>query len=105
MAQEMIQVPVRILDKEYTVACPVAEREGLLESARMLNERMREIRMTGKVIGSERIAVIAALNLAHELLQARQHGSEDHGAQKQRLRRLQERIENVLQAQGPQLGL
>ena len=66
MSSEPVAVVIKILDKEYTVACPPEERDGLLESARMLNERMREVRDSGKVMGAERMAVITALNVIHE---------------------------------------
>jgi cell division protein ZapA len=62
---------VKILDKEYQVACPREERQALTESAHLLDERMKAIRNSGAVIGLERIAVMAALNLSHELLQTR----------------------------------
>ena len=58
---------VRILEKEYIVACAPEERTELLDSAEYLNGRMREIRDSGKIVGLDRIAVMAALNLAHEL--------------------------------------
>jgi len=103
--RDIVQVPIRILDKEYTISCPVEEREGLQESARLLNEKMRDIRNSGKVIGSERIAVMAALNLTHDLLQQRQHGSGYTGDIGQRLRRMQERIENALDSDDRQLRL
>lgn len=61
---------VKILDKEYQVACPMEERDALFQAARALDERMRAIRSGGSVIGLERIAVMAALNLSHEVLQA-----------------------------------
>lgn len=61
---------VKILDKEYQVACPPGERDALLQAAHNLDQRMRNIRNTGSVIGLERIAVMAALNLSHELLEA-----------------------------------
>ena len=63
---------VNILDKEYRVSCPKEDEAALLEAAQYLNEQMRTIRSGGKVIGVERIAVMAALNIAHELLQSRQ---------------------------------
>jgi len=53
------------------VACPEDEREALLESAELLNRKMREIRDSGKVVGVDRIAVMAALNLCHEMLQGK----------------------------------
>lgn len=64
-------VSVTILDKEYQVACPPEQQAELLMSAQHLDQQMRAIRNTGKVIGLERIAVMAALNISHELLQTR----------------------------------
>jgi cell division protein ZapA len=62
-------VTVNILDKEYRVACPPESRENLENAASVLDNRMKEIRQTGKIYGTERIAVMAALNLTHDLLQ------------------------------------
>ena len=62
-------VSVRILDREYTVGVGAEGREALMAAAKILDGKMREIRGSGKVIGAERIAVMAALNIAHELLQ------------------------------------
>ena len=67
------RVSVKILEKEYHVACPPEERPALLDSAEYLNRKMREIRDSGKVIGLDRIAVMAALNIVNELLQTRGH--------------------------------
>ena len=69
MSQTPTTVEVRILDKEYLVACPHEEQEALLRAARHLDTKMREIRSSGKVFGTERIAVMAALNITHELLE------------------------------------
>ena len=74
--KEPATVTVRILDKEYFVCCPPDERADLLDSAEYLNKKMREIRDTGKVVGADRIAVMAALNMANELLRLRK---QDHG--------------------------
>ncbi|MCB1701429.1 MAG: cell division protein ZapA [Pseudomonadales bacterium] len=63
-------VTVRILDKDYQVACPENQEAELLVSAKYLDSQMRTIRDSGKVIGLERIAVMTALNISHELLQA-----------------------------------
>ena len=71
MSRSTQTVAVRILDKEYQVACPPEQQAELLMSARHLDQQMRAIRETGKVIGLERIAVMAALNISHELLRAR----------------------------------
>ncbi|MHB8406361.1 MAG: cell division protein ZapA [Gammaproteobacteria bacterium] len=79
MSEELARVTVRILDKEYQVACPDNEREALLESAELLNRKMREIRESGKVVGLDRVAVMAALNLSHEILQNQAMANEaDH---------------------------
>jgi cell division protein ZapA len=66
-------VTVTILDKDYQVTCPVEQEAELVVSASYLDKQMRSIRETGKVIGLERIAVMAALNISHELLQASDH--------------------------------
>jgi cell division protein ZapA len=98
------RVSVRLLEKEYVVACPHEERADLLDSAEYLNGRMREIRDSGKVVGLDRIAVMAALNMAHELLKAHQRDSlsADVGT---RLRSMRERVETVLAKKGQQLEL
>lgn len=67
-------VTVKILDKDYQVACPEEQEAELVSSAKYLDKQMRGIRETGKVIGLERIAVMAALNISYELLQASDHG-------------------------------
>ena len=102
--REMARVSVRILEKEYFVACPHEERSDLLDSAEFLNNKMREIRDSGKVVGLDRIAVIAALNLANELLKVRNKDrrlEEDFGG---RVRAMRERIDGAL-ARGQQLEL
>ena len=65
------KIKIKILEKEYDIACPLDERTELLDSAEMLNEQMRGIRDSGKVIGLDRIAVMSALNLAHEVVKMR----------------------------------
>jgi cell division protein ZapA len=99
MSQDVVPVTVRILDKEYRVACEPHEQEGLIESARMLDHRMREIRQTGRVIGTDRIAVMAALNIAHELIQHEQRKGRMDEVSEQRLASLQERITDALALQ------
>lgn len=69
MSKQSTTAEVKILDKEYLVACPDEEREALTRAARHLDSKMREIRSSGKVFGTERIAVMAALNITHELLE------------------------------------
>ena len=70
MSKDSDAIKVYILDKEYLVACPEEERDALKASAKYLNDRMTEIRGSGKVVGIDRIAVMAALNLAHEIVES-----------------------------------
>ena len=95
--KEPAHVTVRILDKEYFVSCPQEERADLLDSAEYLNKKMREIRDTGKVVGADRIAVMAALNMANELLRLRKMDAELQGAVSGRVKHMRERVENALQ--------
>lgn len=95
--KEPAHVTVRILEKEYFVSCPADERPDLLDSAEYLNKKMREIRDTGKVVGADRIAVMAALNMANELLRLRRQDTELQGAVSGRVKNLRERVESALQ--------
>jgi cell division protein ZapA len=99
MSQEPIPVSVRILDKEYRVSCGQDEKDGLLDSARMLDQRMREIRQSGRVIGVDRIAVMAALNIAYELIKIQQNQVQGQEDLDRRLRSLQDRIGDALAMQ------
>ena len=100
MKQEQVPVTVRILDKEYRVACNPHEEDGLVESARLVDRRMREMRQSGRIVGADRIAVMAALNLAHELIQFRQHQAvPGASADASRLQILQQRLAGTLDTQ------
>ena len=106
MTTDASRVSVRILEKEYHVACPAEERAALLDSAEYLNRKMREIRDSGKVVGLDRIAVMAALNITNELLLAR-HAVPDESAEAEvagRIRLMRERVESALE-HGRQLEL
>ncbi len=88
-------VTLRILEREYQFSSPKEQQDQLREAARLLDGRMREIRDSGRVVGTERIAVMAALNLAFELL----HGGDEDGksaVDTSRLSQLKYRIEEVL---------
>ena len=95
--KEPAHVTVRILEKEYFVSCPQDERADLLDSAEYLNKKMREIRDTGKVVGADRIAVMAALNMASELLRLRKQDAELQGSVNGRVKQMRERVEGALQ--------
>jgi cell division protein ZapA len=95
MENNIQPVSVRILDKDYMVACPHGEQDALIASARRVDREMRKIRDSGKVLGSDRIAVMVALNLAHELM----HGKHNHTASPEtmeHLQQLQQRMDAVL---------
>lgn len=100
----LARVSVRILEKEYQFSCAVEERAALLDSAEYLNTEMRKIRDSGKVIGLDRIAVMAALNMANELLKARTRDTSGDTDVVHRIRVLRERVEASLE-RGQQLEL
>ena len=97
MKEESIPVTVKILEKDYRIACAPNHKESLEDSAALLNDKMQEIRASGKVIGSDRIAVMAALNLAHDLLQQQQSTANENQL-KQHIRQLREKIDNAVYA-------
>jgi cell division protein ZapA len=97
-------VSVRILEKEYFIACAHDERSALLDAAEFLNARMREIRDSGKVVGLDRIAVMVALNLANDLLKQKSREVKLEGEVGNRVKVLRERAETAL-AKGKQLEL
>ena len=96
MSDLTAQVSVRILDKEYQVACPANERTDLLDSAEVLNTKMREIRDSGRIVGLDRIAVMAALNMANDLLHAQARDRALDGDLSSRLKLISDRVESVL---------
>ena len=82
---------IKIMGKEYRIACPQEERANLQASADLLNDKLNEIKQQGSVIGTERIAIMAALNMSHEVLH-NQSLSTEHGDLNQRIDELSERI-------------
>ena len=96
MSDNFAHVTIRILEKEYQVACPAAEKAALIASAELLNGKMREIRDSGKVVGLDRVAVMAALNLANELLRAQGHDEELKSIVGVRIRAMREQLDSAL---------
>lgn len=86
---------VSIMGREFRVACPDDEQEELLSAVSFLDRKMREIRDSGKVIGVERIAIMAALNIAHELLTTRTGGF-DIGDFKRRIGSMQDQLDQAM---------
>ncbi len=87
---------VNILDREFRVACPDDERGELLDAVKFLDVKMREIRDAGKIASVERIAIMAALNIAHELLTTRVGGGVDLSEFKRRMQGMQATIDEAL---------
>ncbi len=89
---DAVAVNVQIMGKDYRISCPQSERDALVASANYLNEKMREVADKGKLIGGERVAVMAALNIAHEYLQLQTEQQERSEAVRIKLQGLRERI-------------
>ena len=104
MNEMYAHVSIRILEKEYQVACLANEKAALMESAEMLNQKMREIRDSGKVGGLDRVAVMAALNMANELRQKTGEDKELKDIVGGRVKAMRERLDSALGA-GQQLNL
>jgi len=96
-AEDAQPINISILDKDYRISCPPGEQSALLESAKYLDRKMREMRDSGQIIGAERIAVITALNMANDLLQS---SNVDRGIGRDlppRLKNLESRISRALE--------
>ena len=92
-------IDVVILDRKYRVACPDDERENLMASVAYLDQKMREIKDAGKIAGADRIAVMAALNIAHELLSARTGAGFDIAEYKRRMVSMNSLVDEGLASQ------
>ena len=91
---------VTLLGRTYRVACEDEERESLMQAVAYLDAKMNEIRRAGKVMGAERIAVMAALNVAHELLSVRLGASGfDLGQAKRRISAIESKIDAAIAKQ------
>ena len=92
-------VSISLLGREFRVGCPEGEEKQLAASVDCLNRKMKEVRDTGKVVGNERIAIMAALNIAHELMSNRPVSQGfDGGAFKRRILAMQETVDSALAA-------
>lgn len=98
MNESYAHVTIRILEKEYQVACPPHEKSDLIAASELLNGKMRKIRDSGKVVGLDRVAVMAALNLANELIKAQGQDQELKDIVGLRIRSMQEQLDNALGA-------
>ena len=99
MSRDSKGIDINILGREFRVACPEDEQESLLSAATYLDRKMREIRDQGKVIGVERIAVMAALNMAYELLTTQVGGGFDMLEIKRRMNSMEVLMDETLAEQ------
>lgn len=90
---------VTIMGREFRIACKDEERQQLLDAVAYLDRKMREVKDSGKVVGTERIAIITALNLAHELLGTRIGGGFDLGEFRRRISAMGDAIDHAISEQ------
>ena len=99
MAESAKTIEIKILGRSYKIACEEGEREALLEAVAYLDGKMGEIKKTGKVNGTDRIAVMAALNIAHEFLSTKLGNGFDIGQAKRRISSIEARLDEALAQQ------
>ncbi|MEX2130020.1 MAG: cell division protein ZapA [Pseudohongiellaceae bacterium] len=104
MSDQVTSVQVKILDKEYQVNCPLSEQEALMKSARYLDENMRKIKGRGNIHGVEKIAVMAALNITHDMLKKNRLINETRHVTAQQIKTLEDKVDFALQ-KGRQLEI
>lgn len=91
--QQNTSVQVKILDKDYQVNCPPSDQEALMKSARYLDENMRKIKGRGNIHGAEKIAVMAALNITHDMLRKNRLINETRHVTAQQVQGIEDKIE------------
>jgi len=97
MSEESITaVKVKILDREYQVNCPPADQEALIKSARYLDDSMRKIKTRGNITGSEKIAVMAALNITHDMLRTNHLIQETRVSTSEQMKGIEDKIDAAL---------
>ncbi len=99
MTESAKTLDVTILGRSYRIACEESERESLLRAVSYLDGKMNDIRHSGKIAGTERIAVMAALNMAHELLSTKLGGGFDLGQAKRRIDSIEAQLDEALAKQ------
>lgn len=96
-AENARSVTIHILGKEYQIACPPEEKQNLARAAEYLDTQMRQIREGGKVVGLERIAVMAALNLSHQLLKIQSETANTSTGSREQMARVNHKLDSALQ--------
>ena len=96
MNEQNTAVQVKILDKEYQVNCPPADQEALIKSAQYLDENMRKIKGRGNIHGAEKIAIMAALNITHDMLRKNRMINETRHSTAQQVKGLEDKIDMAI---------
>ena len=104
MSKDSSPISVKILDKEFLIACPEEEEISLRASAQYLDRKMQEVRDSGKIVGLERIAVMVALNITHDLLNNKDLNQDLNQSVSSRVKNIQEKVESALH-KGKQMEL
>jgi cell division protein ZapA len=99
MADGAKTIEISILGRNYKIACEDGERDALMQAVAYLDGKMGEIKKTGKVNGTDRIAVMAALNIAHELLSMKVGGGFDIGQAKRRIESIEAKLDEAIARQ------
>jgi len=97
MSETITSVQVKILEKEYQINCPTADQEALMKSAHYLDENMRKIKERGNIHGGEKIAVIAALNITHDMLKKNRLINETRHINAQQIKELEDKVDLALE--------
>ena len=98
MSSEVDTVNINILGREYQISCPPAEEEALRKSAKFLDKQMESVKTRGTTLAYEKVAVMAALNICHELLQKNQQSEASANSSLERIQKLQDKIDGALHA-------
>ena len=96
MSEQSTSVQVKIMDKEYQVNCPPSDQEALIKSARYLDENMLKIKGRGNIHGVEKIAVMAALNITHDMLRKNRLINETRHATAQQVQGIEAKIDSAI---------
>ena len=98
MTAENNTLTVSIVGKDYQVACPAGEEESLREAAHYLHKLMESIRASGRVVGLDRVAVMAALNVSNELLQSKNSRADSQAKVRSQVQKLSDRVADAISA-------
>ncbi|MCK5720442.1 MAG: cell division protein ZapA [Thiomargarita sp.] len=96
MSDQSIPINLHILDKDYVIACPKKEHDTLIASAEYLNQKIKEVRESGKIVSTERIVVVSALNIVHEYLQCKNQKDDKKYLIDDEVERLQKKLAGAL---------